>query len=457
MVAQAREAECIPDDGLHVEDVAFSKVAWRLLPILVVSFALNFLDRTNVGVAALTMNEDIGLSASQFGLGSGLFFLGYCLFDVPSNLLLYRFGARIWLSRIMVTWGIVSAATIFVTGPYSFYFVRFLLGVAEAGFFPGVAFYLSAWFPKASRAKILTWFLVAIPASSLIGSPLSGLLLELDGVAGLAGWKWLLIIEALPTMVVGLLLLKVLADGPEQARWLTGPERLAILRRLDNERSEQAHHSLHKLVPALRDIRVLLLAGVFLALSIGSFGVQIWLPLIIKHEQQHFSNLMIGLISAIPFLFATVAMVIWAVIGSRRGSMADNVIITCALASMGFAAALIPGSFLVSMIGITIALIGMNASRGFFWAIPSQFLTGVAAAGGIAFINMIGVAGGFIGPWLMGSLKDLTGSFEVGLAGLGGSLLIAAILVILLKQRLQNGEGSAPLRKHERSQLRKTH
>jgi MFS family permease len=186
------------------------------------------------------------------------------------------------------------------------------------------------------------------------------------------------------------------------------------------------------------DTRVLLLAGVFLALSTGSFGVQIWLPLIIKHEQQHFSNLTIGLISAIPFLFATVAMVIWSAVGSRRGSAAGNVIITSVLASIGFAGALIPGSFLVSMAGITIALVGMNASRGFFWAIPSQFLTGVAAAGGIAFINMIGVAGGFIGPWLMGSLKDLTGSFEVGLAGLGGSLLIAALLVVLLKPRLQN-------------------
>src|SRR5262249_1782481 len=187
-----------------------------------------------------------------------------------------------------------------------------------------------------------------------------------------------------------------------------------------------------------RDIRVLLLAGVFLALSIGSFGVQIWLPLIIKHEQQQVSNVMIGVISAIPFLFATVAMVIWSVIGSGRGSMADNVIMTCVLASVGFAGALIPGSFLLSMIGITIALIGMNASRGFFWAIPSQFLTGIAAAGGIAFINMVGVAGGFVGPWLMGWLKDLTGSFEVGLAGLGGSLLIAASLVVLLEQRLQD-------------------
>src|SRR5262249_1846485 len=262
----------------------------RLLPILVVAFTLNFLDRTNVSVAALTMNKDIGLSASQFGLGSGLFFLGYCLFDVPSNLLLYRFGARIWLARIMVPWGVLSAATVFVPGPYSFYFVRFLLGLAEAGFFPGVAFYLSAWFPKASRAKILTWFLVAIPASSLVGSPLSGLLLELDGVGGLAGWKWLLIIEALPTIVVGLLLLKVLADGPERAKWLTAAERLAILKRLESERSEQARHSLRELLPALRDIRVLLLAGVFLALSIGSFGVQIWLPLIIKHEQQQVSN-----------------------------------------------------------------------------------------------------------------------------------------------------------------------
>ncbi len=437
MSAFAGTLGTVASDRVALENSGFNRIAWRFLPILVIAFLLNFIDRTNVSVAALTMNRALGLTGSQFGFGSGLFFVGYCLFDVPSNLMLYRFGARRWLARIMVTWGVASAATAFVVGPNSFYVVRFLVGVAEAGFFPGVAFYLSAWFPREYRAKVLTWFLIAIPGSSLIGGPLSGFLLTLDGSAGMAGWRWLLIVEALPAIVVGLLLLRILADSPRDARWLPQAEREAVVQRLEIEARDQAVHSIAALAPALRDVRVLMLGLVFMTLSIASFGIQLWLPLIIRHQQGQLSDLSVGVISAIPFLFATVAMLLWTTLGGRRGSPAANVACTCVVAAVGCAAALLSTSFAVSLAGVTIALVGINASRGFFWAMPSQFLTGIAGAGGIAFINMIGTTGGFIGPSIMGWLKDVTGSFEAGLACMGTSLLAAAALAGLAGARIR--------------------
>lgn len=417
-------AQDVPD----IERRAFYKVAVRVLPILIISYIFNYIDRTNIAVAALTMNRDIGLSATQFGYGAGILFLGYCLFEFPSNLILYRVGARRWIARIMVSWGIVSTAMVFVNGPVSFYILRFLLGVAEAGFYPGVAYFLSVWFPAAYRARILGWFLVAIPASALIGSPLSGLLMKLDGLGGLAGWQWLFLLESLPCILLGVGVFTLLADHPKEATFLTEQEKDVVIARLQ---SEVRVRPIATLKGVFTDVRVWLLSGIYLGFSIGSYGTQVWLPLIIK--QEHFSDFIVSLLSAIPYLFAVIAMISWAAFVDRFGRRVENVIITCLLAALGFALALMTQSFVVAMLGLTLALVGVNAARAVFWAIPARFLTGIAAAGGLAFINSIGTTGGFFGPAIVGWLKDLTGSFTAGLFAMCGFLLAASLLALILR------------------------
>jgi MFS transporter, ACS family, tartrate transporter len=408
--------------------VAFNKVIWRLLPILTIAYVVNFLDRTNIGIAALQMNRDIGLSATQFGYGAGILFVGYCGFEVPGNILLYKYGARRWISRIMISWGLVSCAMVFVQGATSFYIMRFLLGIAEAGFFPGIAYYLSVWFPAEYRARILAWFLVAIPVSSVIGGPLGSTLMQMDGFLGLAGWKWLFLIEGIPAVIIGLILLKVMTDRPQDATWLTPEERQLVTARVEGEKRE---HAVHKLGPALRDIRVIMCALVFLGFTVGSYGIQIWLPLILK--EQNFSNWAVGWLSAVPYLFAAVGMIAWAWWADRTGKKINNVAACCFVAAVGFLGAIIAHSFTLSLIGLTLALVGVTAARAIFWAIPTRFLTGLAAAGGIAFINTVGTTGGFFGPTIVGWLKDTTGSFEAGLLAMAGFLAMSTIVTLMLK------------------------
>ena len=412
-----------------VAQSALRKAAWRLVPVLTVAYVFNYLDRTVVGFAALTMNRDIGLSATQFGLGAGMFFVTYCLFEIPSNLALYRFGARRWIARIMITWGFVSAATAFAVGPYSFYAVRLLLGLAEAGFFAGVTYYLSAWFPVQTRARMLAWFLVGIPVSSLIGAPISGLLLQMNGIWGLAGWQWLFILASLPSVVLGVLVLGLLADRPRDAAWLSQAERKALAAMLDAETRERPHTALW---PALKDVRVLILAAVQFGFTLGSYGIGIWLPLMLKEFQ--FSNFAVSMIAAIPYIFASAAMIAWAWHVDRTGKKIGNLVITCFLAAVGLViSVLLTGSLLFALSGLTLALIGVTSARAIFWTIPTRFLAGVGAAGGLAFINSIGTAGGFAGPALMGWLKDVTGSFQNGLLAMAGIMLAATLLAASLK------------------------
>jgi MFS transporter, ACS family, tartrate transporter len=433
MATQIENIATMPDAALSEADAAaerrvFARIAWRILPLLIVVYIFNFIDRTNVAVAALTMNKAIGLSPSQFGTGAGVLFIGYCVFDVPSNLALYRFGARFWLARIMVSWGLVSGAMVFVSGPRSFFMLRFLLGVAEAGFFPGVAFFLSSWFPARYRSRILGWFLVAIPASSLIGAPLSGLLLRLDGLAGLAGWQWVYLLEAVPCVVLGFVLARVLVDHPRDARWLSEAERALVISRLA---AEARPRPVGGLLEALGDRRVWILSFVYLGFAIGAYGIQMWLPLIIK--QQNFDNFTVGILAGLPYLAAVIGMVMWAGVVDRHGRRIFNLTLTCLLAMAGFVLALLSGDFVVSLLGLTVALVGVNAARAVFWAIPARFLTGIAAAGGIAFINSLGTTGGFIGPALMGWLRQATGSFTVGLMVLAGILLATSLLAMSLR------------------------
>ena len=289
-------------------------MAWRFLPIFTIAYVLNYLDRTSVGFAALTMNRDIGLTAYEFGWGAGLLFASYSVFEIPSNLILYRFGARRWIARIMITWGVVAAANAFVVGPTSFYIVRLLLGAAEAGFFPGITFFLAAWFPAQYRARVLAWFLVAIPVSSVLGGPVSGLLLQMDGLAGLAGWQWMFIVEGLPASIVGLFILMMVSDRPEEAAWLSAEERAAMGAMLAEEQRDRARHSL---LSAIKDVRVLILTGIQFGYTLGSYGIGIWLPQILKTHG--LSNLAVGFVSAIPYLFASVAMLVWAAYVDRAG------------------------------------------------------------------------------------------------------------------------------------------
>ncbi len=411
-----------------VQQSAMRKTAWRLVPLLTVAYVFNYLDRTCIGFAALTMNRDIGLSPAQFGLGAGMFFLGYCVFEVPSNLAMYRFGARRWLARIMVSWGIMSALTAFVVGPNSFYLVRALLGVAEAGFFPGVTYFLAAWFPAQYRTRMLAWFLLGIPLSSLIGSPVCGLLLELDGVWGLQGWKWLFLVVSLPCVVLGLLILTTLADRPQEAPWLTQPERDAMDAMLRDEMRERPRSSL---LAAILDPRVLILAAVQFGFTLGSYGIGIWLPLIVKGYQ--LSNLAIGFITAVPYLFASLGMMAWAWHVDRTGRKIVHLALTCFLAAIGLGLSVVSGALLPALAGLTLALVGVTAARAVFWTIPTRFLTGVAAAGGLAFINTVGTLGGFAGPYMMGELRQLTGSFESGLLAMSAIMVAATLLAASLR------------------------
>src|SRR6185312_3351578 len=346
------------------EQRVFQKVAWRLLPVLTLAYVFNYLDRNNIGFAALTMNRELGLTATEFGNGAGILFLGYCLLEVPSNLVLYRVGARVWLARIMISWGVISAATIFVKGPWSFYFVRFLLGAAEAGFFPGVAFYLGHWFPAEYRTRVIAWFMVAIPISSVIGGALSGGLLQLHGMLGLSGWKWLFILEGLPVALLGIVVLAVLTERPEQAAWLTDEEKRIVLAHV---KGEVRHHEVRSLVPALKDPRVLILGAVQFGFLVGSYGVGIWLPQIMKVGR--LSDLEIGFLTSGVYTVASAAMILWANHVDRGGNKAINLALSCALGGAGLLGAILSSNFWVSLGWLTLSLAGINAARGIFFTI----------------------------------------------------------------------------------------
>src|SRR6195256_3824519 len=402
-----------------IQESALKKATWRLVPILTLGYLFSYLDRTCLGFAGLTMKQDLGLTNTQFGAAAAWFFASYMLCEVPSNLAMYRFGARRWIARIMISWGIVSAATAFVTGADSLYAVRFLLGVAEAGFFPGIAFFLSAWFPREYRTRMLAWFLVGIPASSLVGGPLCVALLQMDGILGLAGWKWMFIMVSMPCIVLGFFVLKLLADRPEDASWLTKDEAGALRKMLSSETHDRPQTSV---LGAISDIRVIVLAVVQFGFTLGSYGIGIWLPLILKEFQ--FSNFTIGVLTFILYLFAILGMLAWAAHADRTGKKIVNLTLACFLGVIGLGAYTLLGSLSVALISLTLALIGITAARAIFWSIPPRLLTGIAAAGGIAFINTIGTMGGFFGPYMMGYLRDSTGGFGYGITAMAGIMVL---------------------------------
>ena len=431
MSAKARRH--VPRGNVTTADVGtfrkevIRKNSWRLIPILAVAYVISYLDRSNVGFAGLTMRRDLGLSATQFGWGAGIFVIGYCAFAVPSNLAMYRLGARKWLAGIMLAWGFIASASAFAVGPVSFYSTRFLLGVAESGFVPGVIYYLTLWFPDKYRAQVLAWFMVALPVSFFVGGPISGYLLGVNGIFGLIGWQWMFIVEGIPASVVGAIVYFVLWDDPQNAPWLTSDERSDLVAMLAEEHRDNVSS---EVLLALRDPRVVILAGISFGYTAGSNGVGIWLPQILKDYK--LSNLEVGFVSAIPYFFATLGMLVWAWYVDRTGRRIRNLIVSCLISGVAFAVSLIFQKLAPSLVWFTVALIGISSARAIFFTIPQRFLTGPAVASGLAFVNAVASIGAFVGPFIVGWLRDATGSFGAGMLAMAGMLLFATALSVLL-------------------------
>jgi MFS transporter, ACS family, tartrate transporter len=408
---------------------AITKATRRLIPFLCLCYAVNFLDRVNVGFAALAMNEDLGFTPSMFGAGTGIFFVGYILFEIPSNLALQRFGARIWIARIMISWGLIAAAMALVNSETSFYVMRFLLGVAEAGFFPGIILYLTYWFPARERARIVSLFMAAVPLATVVGGPVSGALLELHGLGGLKGWHWLFIVEGLPAVLLGVVALKFLDDRPEDASWLSKKERQALSATLAAEAKATRKVGYAGLGQALTRPRVLVLGLLYFCLVVGLYGIGFWMPQVI--QTFGLAPLRIGFLTAIPYLFAAIAMVIWGWHSDRTGERTWHVALPLFLAALAFAWSASTLPLGLTMIALTLATLGIYAAIGTFWSLPTAILTGTGAAAGLALVNSMGNLGGLAGPSIVGVIRQATGSFTAALLFLAGALLFAALIALM--------------------------
>ncbi len=413
----------------ELETRVLRKITWRIVPFIMVLYLIAFIDRVNIGFASLTMNQDLGFSSTVFGVGAGIFFLGYFIFEVPSNLILHKLGARIWIARVMITWGLVSGAMALVQGTTSFYILRFLLGVAEAGFFPGIILYLSYWFPARRRAAVTAMFMAAAPLSTAIGSPISGALLEMHGIWGLAGWQWMFIIEAIPALVFGVVVFFYLTDRPEKAKWLSIDERTWLAKTMEEDQAGKPKTS-HSIWAGLADIRVLALSLVYFGTSAGLYTLGIWAPQIIKSFG--LSSFQVGLINAVPAVFAVVGMILWARHSDKSGERTWHVVGACLLAAAGLAFATGATSVFAVLMALTLVNIGISASKPPLWSMPTLFLSGPGAAAGIATINSIGNLGGFVGPSMIGWIKDATGSFAGGLYFVAALLLVSATVTLIL-------------------------
>jgi ACS family tartrate transporter-like MFS transporter len=422
----------LADDTLG--PLTLRKVARRLIPFLGFLYFFAFLDRVNVGFAALTMNADLGISAAAFGIGSGIFFIGYILCEVPSNVMLERFGARLWIARIMISWGLLSAAMAFVQGPKSFYTVRFLLGIAEAGFFPGIIFYLTCWFPSQHRARIIALFMIALPLSSVIGAPISTSLLGIEAM-GLKGWQWMFLLEAIPTILLGVAVLAVLPDRPSDARWLTEAERRWLQSELAREHAGPASHDhAGSLREALMLPRVWRSGLVYFCILVGLYGFSFWLPQIIA-SLGTMTNVQVGLVTMIPYSLACIGLVLW----GRHSDASEERSWHVALPMLLGATALIVSGWtsapVIAFAALCLAAVGIYSGLPSFWALASRGLQGAAAAGAIALINSLGNFGGFLGPAAIGLAKTYTNSYAASLLLIAVFLGLGAALVIWERAR----------------------
>jgi ACS family tartrate transporter-like MFS transporter len=415
---------------MDIEARTIRKVILRLVPFLVLCYFIAYLDRVNVSFAALTMNKDLGLTASSYAFGAGVFFIAYFFFEVPSNLFLERFGARKWIARIMFTWGLLSGCMAFITGENSFYAVRVLLGIAEAGFFPGIIFFITLWFPAAYRARIIGSFMAAIPLSTVIGAPISGFLLGFDGIAGLKGWQWLFILEAVPALILSVVVFFYLTDRPADAKWLLPDERAWLMNRLDMERRQRDNSAQHTVMQALLHPKVLALALVYFGANACNYGLSFFLPQIVKAFG--LSNLQTGFVAALPYIVGTVGIIYWGRRSDRKQERKGHAAFALAVAAGGIAISTALPDPVMKMIALSIAGFGIFACLPIIWTLPTAFLSGPAAAGGIAVVNSIGNLAGFFGPYAMGWIRDETGSFTGGLLCLAAFGVIAMVTVLML-------------------------
>jgi ACS family tartrate transporter-like MFS transporter len=416
-------------------DAVLSKVSWRLIPLLFLCYIIAYIDRINVGFAGLQLQKAFGVDSSRYyeiyGWGAGLFFIGYFIFEVPSNLILHRIGARVWIARIMVVWGIISSCMMFISTPTGFYWMRFLLGVAEAGFFPGIILYLTYWFPSRERARTVALFSTAATLSGFINSPVSGRLLQLEGLKGLAGWQWLFLLEGIPAVLIGIVVLCVLPDGPRKARWLSEQEKKNILDELASQHLAGSGAK-HRLRDAFTSGRVWLLCAIYFLLNVGGYGCEMWLPQIIRSFSR-LSEFQIGLLNGIPYIVATVFMVMNGRHSDRTGERRWHVAGSALAGAVGFVASAYAPNLGLSLAALAVAFAGVKSMVGPFWALSTASLGGPAAAAGIAWINSVGNLGGFVGPTVVGYMKQTTGNYAGAVTALGSALVILACLALALR------------------------
>src|ERR1700744_2272504 len=415
----------------------YAKISWRLIPYMFLLYIVAYLDRVNVGFAAMDMQRDLRFSNTVYGTGAGIFFLGYAMCDLSSSLILRRVGARIWIARIMISWGMVSACMIWVSSPGSFYLLRFLLGVAEAGFVPGMLLYLTFWFPSHERARAVAKFMTATSLAGGVGAPLSSALLKLNGVAALSGWQWLFLFEGVLTSLVGISVLFVLKDGPDVADWMKPEERTWLKSELhkDQEMYGAAQH--HNLLDAFRLPAVWLLAGVYVIIQIGVYIINLWMPLILNtlaHGESGDASL-IARYATVPYLLAAVCTVVVGWNSDRTNERRGHLAGCMALAAVGFAWAAHAESISVALCAMSLVAIGLWSTMGPFWALTTRMIGGAAAAGGVAIITMLGAVGGFLGPYVTGRLRDVTSSFASGLYLVGGLAFAAAMLSLAVRRQ----------------------
>ncbi|WNB92922.1 MFS transporter [Bacillus sp. NEB1478] len=434
-----------------IEERTTKKVFWRIIPFIFLLYIVAFLDRVNLGYAALDMNKELAIASSTFGLISGIFFFGYFLFEIPSNILLHKVGARKWIARIMVSWGIVVILTAWAQSATHLYILRFLLGVAEAGFFPGVILYITYWFRAKEQARAFALFMTALAASNIIGAPLSTWIMDNISWAGMQGWRWMFILEGIPAIIIGIVTYYYLTDRPQEAKWLTKEEKEWLIQEIRHENEQKESNKHHSARQVLTNPHVWRLSFIYLTLVIGLYGIGFWMPTIIKSFSSILTNTQVGLITMVPYIAGGICMILWARRSDRSGERRMHTALPPLLGALGLIGAGMTTNPYLSVVMMSIATIGIYSFFGPFWSLPAFFLTGASAAVGIALINSIGNLGGFVGPYMIGYLNDLTGNMEAGLYFLGFSLIITSLLVFSIKKQISVVKTEAPLVKKKSS------
>jgi D-galactonate transporter len=422
--------------GASIESAVYKKITWRIMPFLFACYVLAYVDRVNIGFAKLRMQQDLAMSDSIYGIGAGIFFIGYFFFEVPANMILQRIGARRWIGPIMIAWGIVSTCTLFVKGTYSFYAIRFLLGIVESGFFPGVILYLTFWYPEKHRAKMVAIFMSAVPLSGIVAGPLSGWILDrMSKIGSISSWQWLFVMEGIPSVIAGFITLRYLVDNPTKAKFLTDEERMLVLGRLKEEEMRKKSSGKRHWVDAFRSMPVWQLSLAYFGITAGNYGITFWLPQVIKETITQ-NTRYIGWISAIPWSVAGVTMIIFGRHSDKTGERRWHMVFAAALAATALSASAIPGiSGYAGLAALTLAIASNMCGFAVFWALPTAILSGTAAAAGIAWINSIGNLAGFVGPSAVGRIRDWTHSMIPALLVLSAAQFMAAFLVLYVTRK----------------------